>query len=143
MPKRHLYLAVSIVVSGWFTVALAAEAPVSPELKWALSYEMPSYKCKKPKLRQSNQTADQFARFERKSKHYARCVADYQTQAIEDHGRIVAAAEQGVTQAQAEILVEKLRGIESAVIEIGENSVTQLDPKEADRILSIPSRSSI
>lgn len=143
MLHRHIFWILLIFSSLSVAEALAEENELNPEVAWALDYQIPKYKCTKPTLRQSNQTADQFARFERKSKQYAKCVADYQTQIIDDHARIIASADAGITQEQAQVMFEKLREIETVVMKIGESSVTTLDPSEAQRILSVPNRSSI
>lgn len=143
MQYRHLLWTALIFPSLFVASATADDLAMNPEVAWALDYQIPKYKCKKPTLRQSNQTADQFARFERKSKQFAKCVADYQTEIIDDHARIVAAAETGITQEQADVMFEKLREIEAVVVRIGESSITPLDPSEAQRSLTLPSRSSI
>ncbi len=120
----------------------AADTTPGPEVAWALSYELPAHDCKRPKLRNSNQP-DAVSKFERKTKRYVKCVVKYQTAIIEDHQKIIAAAEQGVTTEQAETLVAHLRAIEAAVVELGEDSTVTLDPLEAERLLSVGNRPSI
>ena len=143
MLYRHLVLTLAICSSNFVSIAAAEEAHTNTEVEWVLGYEIPAHDCKKPKLRQSNQNADQISRFQRQSKRYARCVAEYQTGIIEDHQRIIAAAEHGISKDQTQIFVEKLRNIEATVVELGGSAGSSIDPLEAERLLSVGNRSSI
>lgn len=143
MLYRHLVLTLVLCSSNFVSTAVAEDIDTNAEVAWVLNYQVPAHTCKKPKLRQSNQNADQISRFQRQSKRYVKCVAEYQTAIIEDHQRIVAAAEHGITSEQTQVFVEKLRGIEATVVELGGSTTTTIDPLEADRLLSVGNRSSI
>ena len=141
--KRLVWIWVLLMIGSGLAVFAGAENdPVNAEVVWALDYQLPSHECKKPKLRNSNQP-DQIDKFERKSKRYRKCIAEYQTAIIEDHQRIVASVEHGISRLQAEILVKNLHAIEATVVETGEDISLTVDPFAAERLFLQPARPSI
>jgi hypothetical protein len=94
-------------------------------------------------MRQSNEVAGYLDRYKRKLDRYVSCVKDYQSSLIEDHQRIVAAAERGLTGDQAREFVAILKSIEATIEGLGEDVVIERDTAELERILSVGNRPSI
>jgi hypothetical protein len=123
--------------------ALAAPEALDPEVEWSLEYVMPESTCVKPPMRQSNEVAGYLDRYKRKLDRYVGCVKDYQSSLIEDHQRIVAAAERGLTGDQAREFVAILKSFEATIEGLGEDVVIERDTAELERILSVGNRPSI
>lgn len=121
----------------------ADSAEVHSEVSWALVYETPVQTCKRPKARKSNEVAGQFDRFRRKMEKYTKCVNIYHQRLIEDHQRIVKAAEFGITEQQAQIMIAKVRHIEESVEALGENYSITLNQYDIERFFHVGNRPSI
>ena len=136
------YLLAGLLIS----VALPAAADKDAEtrdMNWVANYEIPGHDCKEPKLRQSNQNADQISRYQRKLKRYRKCVGEYQQILIADHQQIISIAQQSATPEQTTMVVEKLAEIQEAVVSMGEGQSLEVDPLEVERIGSVGNRPSI
>ena len=134
-----------ILVSGLVLAAgpASAETPEQKDMSWVVGYEIPEHDCKEPKLRQSNQSADQISRFQRKLKRYRKCVGEFQQQLTADHQQIITIAQQSATPEQTTVVVEKLQGIQAAVVELSQSQGLEVDPTDIEQLNSVGNRPSI
>ena len=116
---------------------------VHPDVEWSLAYQIQETECVKPRMRQSNEVAGQLERYERRLGHYMKCVEKYQAGLIQDHQRIFAAAEHGLSEQQALHFVETLKSIEAALQTLGEGLGIEHDYSDHLRVKLIGHRSSI
>ncbi len=141
MNTGKIALVITVLVVSGVTVA---ETPQSdPDILWAMDYEQPAHNCARPKMKKSNEVAGKVARYERKMARFAKCVQAHQSVLIADHTRIVALAQNSITQEQAAKFAEKLKGIEATVTELGQDAKFGLDPAEVDRLMRVGNRPSI
>ena len=135
----------SVLIGGLLVASGATVAAEPPEqnMSWVMDYEIPQHDCKQPTLRQSNQSADQISRFQRKLKRYRKCVGEYQQQLITDHQQIITIAQQSATPEQTTVVVEKLQTIQATVVELGQSQGLEVDPTEIEQINSVGNRPSI
>jgi hypothetical protein len=141
MSMRFVVLVCFLQITAGAFAADSAE--VHSEISWALAYETPVQTCKRPKARQSNEVAGQFDRFRRKMEKYTKCVNKYHQLLIEDHQRIVKAAEFGITEQQAQSMIAKVRHIEATVEALGENYSITLNQYDIERFFHVGNRPSI
>ena len=149
MTKSARFLLLFCVLnSSCIATILAAEAADAElgDLSWALAYETPGHSCVRPKPRKSNEVAGQYDKMKRKTAQFNRCVTKFHHLLIEDHQNIVQAAQTAqteLTEQQVEVLVAKLRGIEKALEELGENLSIPHDQYDIERFFHIGNRPSI
>jgi hypothetical protein len=105
-------------------------AEVHKKVQAALSYNIPMNECKQPKLAgaqtdivdtsgtttRSDIDSYKLARFERKEKRWKTCLSKYKQGLKKDFDRLRNSAQYGLTQQQAEIILEKMALIQSALI---------------------------
>ncbi len=114
------------------------------DLNWSLGYELPDNKCKSPKVRKTNQLANQSEKMRRKINRYNNCVRKYQTGLFEDAKRIQDSVAVGVSPEQAEVLKTKLLAIATRIKQGADGgALDMVDRLEMERLFSQGTRAGI
>lgn len=119
------------------TLSLAAET--HKKVLAALDYDIPVYKCRKPKsliqmTEVNNEGATsvldidsyQLNRAERKQKRWQSCVARYKQALLEDFTELENSAQYGLTQDQANTILGKMADIQSVIMSV--DGIKPFDP---------------
>ncbi len=127
-----------VALLGALSVPVAAAEPqpdgvVHEEVAWAVAYEMPPHDCKLPRMRRTSETSTQIGKFQRQAKRYVNCVGKYQELLYADFRRSRAAGARGVTEAQAHVIVEHMRGIAETIKSFDDITLVAVDEKEMER----------
>jgi hypothetical protein len=110
--------------------ALSFAADIHPDVQKALDYNLPELTCTKPELPGASKDVvdsngnvtradvDSYTlgRYERAEKRWNKCLAKYKKGLMKDFERLKNSAAHGLTQAQANTIMGKMKTIQSAVI---------------------------
>lgn len=123
---------VSLTFVALANAALAADAPQThPEVQAALNWALPANTCKQPRsvgtvTKVNNEGADSGARadvdsytierYERKKKRWLKCVDGYKDDLKGDFETLRGSAQHGLTQAQANTILGKMKLIQSVIM---------------------------
>ena len=122
-----------------------AQEDLHSEVAWALDWNLPENKCEKPNLiSQSYKVTDSegdrpvsdvdsytIRRYERKEKRWKKCVDNYKKDLMKDFTRLKDSAQYGLTQEQANSILEKLSLLQKAYLSPDGLPETAPDPETA------------
>jgi len=110
MRKLKICCAVMIL-----TPSIAFGAETHPDVKEAMSYNLPEITCNRPKPSAASRDPHKLGRFERAQKRWLKCVKKHKKVLVTDFVKLKASASHGLTDEQAKLIMQKLSEIQSAV----------------------------
>ncbi len=91
---------------------ITANAEIHPEVQAALDWPFPKYECERPVLKKSRVATTQTRKFQKAIKKFKACVDDYKQLLLTENDKLMAVASHGLTSAQAEIILGKIKVIQ-------------------------------
>lgn len=114
MPRLKIASMFSII----FLPAITLAQGIHPDVQAALDWQLPQNKCEF-KLKRSNVASGLERKYKKAVKKYKKCLTTYLTGLALEQKKLVAVAQHGLSQEQANIIMGNMKDIQSVIRKAG------------------------